>query len=102
MPVPWWARVTPLAYLVAVACNRNPSEPEYGLSIRVDSDPGRPLAGAQVRLAGHKLGPTEANGVVKGRARGTEGSVLSFQITCPDGFQSPSRPLAVVLRRLSQ
>jgi hypothetical protein len=94
--------VTSLACLVAVACNGNPSEPEYGLSIRVDSDPGRPLAGAQVRLGEQRLGTTDANGVVKVKARGTEGSVLSFQVTCPDGYQSPSRPLAVVLRRLSQ
>jgi hypothetical protein len=91
-----------LASLFAAACGGKALEPEYGLSIRVESDPGRPLAGAEVRLRDQRVGTTDASGVVKVKSRGAEGSVLSFQITCPDGYQSPSRPLSVVLRRLSQ
>ncbi|HEX4339105.1 MAG TPA: hypothetical protein VH062_24525 [Polyangiaceae bacterium] len=83
-------------------CDGAPARSDYGLSIRVDSDPGRPLTGAQVKLGDKKIGVTGQSGVVKAIAHGAEGDVLSFEITCPEGYQSPSRPLAVVLRRLSE
>ena len=86
----------------AVACDGGPTRSEYALSIRVESDPGRALAGAEVRLGEKKIGVTGAAGVVKAMAHGAEGDVLSFEISCPDGYQSPSRPLPVVLRSLSE
>jgi hypothetical protein len=92
-----------VASLVA-GCNLGggPPRTDYGLSIRVESDPGRPLAGALVRLSDKVVGTSDATGFVKTSARGAEGDVLSFQVACPDGYQSPSRPLSVVLRRLSE
>ena len=86
----------------AVACDAGPTRSDYALSIRVESDPGHALAGAEVRLGEKKIGVTGSAGIVKAIAHGAEGDVLSFEIACPEGYQSPSRPLPVVLRSLSE
>jgi hypothetical protein len=86
---------------LVVGCEGGPARTDYGLSIRVDSDPGRPLAFAQVKLGDKRIGVTGQTGIVKAVAHGAEGDVLSFEIACPEGYQSPARPLPVVLRRLS-
>jgi hypothetical protein len=97
---PWTYGFVALTF--AMGCNAGPARTDYGLSIRVDSDPGRPLAGAEVKIGDERIGVTGATGVVRAIAHGAEGDVLSFETACPDGYQSPSRPLAVVLRRLSE
>ena len=93
--------VTSALLVLPVACDGGRAPADYALSIHVESDPGHALAGAEVRLGAKQIGTSGPSGVVKVVAHGTEGDVLSFDVACPEGYQSPSRPLSVVLRRLS-
>jgi hypothetical protein len=86
----------------AVACSSEAPHDDYALAIRVESDPGRPLAGATVSYAGKPAGKSDAKGVVVVRAHGAEGDVRSYQIACPEGHRAPGAPLSVILRRLAE
>jgi hypothetical protein len=74
----------------------------YEFAVRVESDPGTPLAGAVLSHGGRKLAVTGASGSVRLAAEGKEGESVAFHVTCPDGHRSPPTPLAVLLRRLSE
>ncbi len=91
-----------LALVAGAGCATTPPKSDYALSLRVESDPGRPLAGAAVLLGERVLGTSDEGGRVALTAQGREGDVLSFRIECPSGHQAPAAPLAVVLRRLSE
>jgi hypothetical protein len=91
-----------LALLLALAGCADP-EPEletYELSIRIESDPGRPLAGATVSGVAQFRSVSNATGVVRLRVNGEQGQRLRFQVRCPDGYRSPEQPLDVLLTRL--
>jgi hypothetical protein len=74
---------------------------DYGLAILVESDPGKPLAGAVVSFAGKALATSDGRGRMLVHASGREGDVRSFQVACPEGHREPGAPLSVVLRRLA-
>ncbi|HTV23969.1 MAG TPA: hypothetical protein VMG12_35000 [Polyangiaceae bacterium] len=88
--------------LLAIAgCATPEPEPEmYELSIRVESDPGRPLAGATVLGAAQFRSESDATGVVRLRINGQQGQRLRFQVRCPEGYRAPEQPLDVTLTRL--
>jgi hypothetical protein len=91
-----------LGLLLALAGCAAP-EPEletYELSIRIESDPGRPIAGATVNGAAQFRSVSDATGVVRLRVNGEPGQRLRFQVRCPDGYRSPEQPLDVLLTRL--
>jgi hypothetical protein len=91
-----------LGLLLALAGCAAP-EPEleiYELSIRIESDPGRPLAGAAVLGAAQFRSVSDASGIVRLRVSGEPGQRLRFQVRCPDGYRSPEQPLDVPLTRL--
>lgn len=78
-------------------------EPEletYELSIRIESDPGRPIAGATVLGAAQFRSVSDSTGTVRLRVNGEQGQRLRFQVRCPDGYRSPEQPLDVLLTRL--
>lgn len=72
----------------------------YELSIRVESDPGRPLAGATLLGAAQFRTVSDAAGLVRLRVSGQQGQRLRFQVHCPEGYRSPEQPLDVLLTRL--
>lgn len=91
-----------LGLLLALAGCAAP-EPQletYELSIRIESDPGRPIAGATVNGAAQFRSVSDATGVVRLRVNGEPGQRLRFQVRCPDGYRSPEQPLDVLLTRL--
>ena len=104
MRVGQWCRAS-LALLAAAscaACTQTPAKQQYEFVIRIQSDPGRPLPGATLHRGREQLGPSDARGAMTLAARGSEGETLAFEVRCPAGHRSPSKPLAVVLRRSSE
>ena len=100
---PWAAvnvsQLLPLCLLLGCAKVGHESvSNEYELVVHVESDPGRPLAGARVQHAGRELGVSATDGRVSVRATGNEGERVELELTCPTGFRSPESALSVTLR----
>jgi hypothetical protein len=91
-----------LAVALGAGCGHGPAKQRYEFVIRIQSDPGRPLSGATLYRGREKLGPSDARGAMTLAARGSEGETLAFEVRCPAGYRSPSKPLAIVLRRSSE
>jgi hypothetical protein len=72
----------------------------YDVIVRVESDPGRSLAGAKLLRDGALLGTSDARGVIPLRLGGATGEVVELEAACPSGHRSPAKPLRVVLRPL--
>ncbi|HEX9294673.1 MAG TPA: hypothetical protein VF881_02530 [Polyangiaceae bacterium] len=83
------------------ACRARQAPVPYQFAIRVTGDPSRPLAGAVISHDRVEVGRTKDNGTVVLAIQGHEGETLPLEIVCPSGFKSPTEPLAVRLRRLS-
>lgn len=96
---PLWLAWTALA--PASACSGERQRTDYELALKVVSDPGRPLSGATVLSRGQSVGTSDQDGVVRLTARGAEGDVVAYQVSCPTEYRSPSEPVSVVLRHLS-
>ncbi len=95
-----------LVLFTVVSCKKGqldgPPPPTFNVVIRVDSDPGVPLAGASVFRKEQLIGKTAADGRLPITFMGTEGDVLDVKVTCPADYQSPPAPILVPLRRLSE
>jgi hypothetical protein len=89
-----------LALIALVSCAQEAAVDEYELSIRIESDPGRPLAGATLIGAGAFQTVSDVTGTVRMRVLGEQGQRLRFQIRCPYGHRSPEQPLELTLTRL--
>ena len=75
---------------------------DYRFILRVEGDPGTPLAGAVVRLGALTAGISDTEGLVPLATHGSEGSALGLQVSCPDGYRSPDLPVSVLLRKVAQ
>lgn len=78
-----------------------PKRPPQEVVVRVSSDPGRPLKGATILSNGQKLATTGDDGGAKLRLMGADGESFDVTVSCPEGFQSPTKSITVVLRRLA-
>ena len=77
-------------------------QPPFELVVRVESDPGRPLAGATIRR-GDDDGPTTGpDGMAKVKIAGKEGESVDLTVRCPADYISSPKPLTVPLRRGSK
>lgn len=94
--------VMALAALVG-GCSAFEAEPPppFEVEFKVTSDPGRPLADAEILHNGKTVAKTVADGTALLKLRGQEGESFSFAIKCPEAYQSPPRPIAVSLRRIA-
>jgi hypothetical protein len=90
-----------------VACSKvdvgfdDPKQVPFEVQIRVTSDPGRALPGAQVVAGTKVVGTTDADGSARVRFGGKEGDQVDLTVKCPADYESPSSPLSVSLRRLA-
>jgi len=66
--------------------------------IRVESDPDIPLAGAILSHDQKEVATTDAAGRAKLTIRGNEGSAFDYFVRCPTDFESPNKPVTVILR----
>jgi hypothetical protein len=106
----WKAKVSTLFALLvmltalgSLSCDRfkDPPPPTFEVVIRVDSDPGVPLAGAVVTRNQKDVAPTDSSGRAKLTITGSEGDTHDYFVRCPADYQSPIKPISVVLRRLT-
>jgi hypothetical protein len=76
------------------------SGPRFQIDVRVESDPGKPLAAVKVLQGETALGSTADNGTVRITLGGHNGDVLTLRVACPADYASPDKPLSVTLRPL--
>lgn len=74
----------------------------FEVQIRVASDPGQPLAGAELLSGSKVVGKTDAAGSAKVRFDGRDGEQLELSVRCPPDYESPISPLTIPLRRLAK
>jgi hypothetical protein len=86
-----------LLALLCAAC-ATPAAPSYRVLVRVESDPGVPLAGALIRRDGRTLGESDARGELALQLKGPPGSELALEVLCPRGSRSGHQVVAVALR----
>jgi hypothetical protein len=79
----------------------DPTKLAFAVDVNVTSDPGVGTPGAELVAGGQKLATTGADGRAHVSLRGTEGDAVEIAVKCPSGFQSPSDPIGLSLRRLS-
>jgi hypothetical protein len=87
--------------LVAPACAPPRPPPPQRFAFRVVSDPSKPLAGVNLLRDGKVLATSDAAGVAAFTMDGRDGETFGVSIECPAGFQSPTQPTQVMLRRLA-
>lgn len=95
-----------LALLAAVGVSgckflEPPPAPSFEATVKVVGDPDEPVAGAKVTYKTQLIGITDAAGRLSLRLKGAEGEVFDLNVACPTGYQSPSKPLTVTLRRIA-
>jgi len=91
------------ASLSASACKDldPPPTPPFQIFIRIDSDPGHPVAGATVSRNGKPIGTTGPDGRAMLTLTGAEGETTDVSIKCPDAFNSPMKPTSIRLTRFA-
>jgi hypothetical protein len=78
-----------------------PPAPPFQISVMVEADKGVPLPGALVQRNNKEIGKTNGEGKAILTFRGEDGDQIDVWVKCPEGFDSPSKPTTVALRRLS-
>jgi hypothetical protein len=93
--------VLTLGLLVLPACDmlKPPPPKPFDARVKVFSDPGQPLKGAEVWYKQKKIGVTDDVGVVNFRLKGAEGEIYDLTVRCPTGYTSPAKPVSVTLRK---
>jgi hypothetical protein len=95
----WRAGVGACFAGVLAACT--PAQgPRYDILVRVESDPGRPLAGTKLMRGGALAGTSDARGMIPLQLAGAAGETVELEAACPSGHRSPDKALRVVLRPL--
>lgn len=88
--------------LAGAACDpRDEPPPPFPIVVRVTSARDSPVPGASLSLDGRRIATSDRDGTMTLTLPGREGDVRDFSIACPEGFESPRRPLQVTLRQLS-
>src|SRR3954469_16269979 len=78
-----------------------PPPPPFQFYVKVESDPGHPVSGAIVARNTKQLGTTGPEGRTMLTIAGAEGEIIDVSIRCPEGLQSPSKPLSIRLTRIA-
>jgi hypothetical protein len=77
-----------------------PARRGFQIEVGVESDPGEALANAAISRAGHELGRTSRQGALRLALNGESGDTIALEVSCPEGYASPDKPLLVTLRPL--
>ncbi len=70
------------------------------VQVKVTSDPGKPLEGANVVFAGKTIATTDDTGTAKLTLTGNDGDSYEVTIKCPQKYVSPTKSTVIPLRRL--
>jgi hypothetical protein len=101
-PLPWRLLLSLAAAAACVSCGDvlgQAPELRFELAIRVVSDDGRPLPGAQIVAGSKEPVRTDEAGEAVVSAVGREGDRRSFAVSCPSDFEAPAVPLIISLRK---
>ena len=80
---------------------KDPPPAPFEIIVRVESDPGTPVVDAVI-MKGGKEGPhTGPDGKVDLKIGGKEGETVDLMVRCPAEYVTVSKPLTVLLRRIS-
>jgi len=91
-----------LASLAGSACTEKPVTPDpFEVSIVVESDPGAPVAQAAILRNGKALTTTDPAGRAHLTLMGKDGESVDLTIKCPAEYDSPPKPINVLMRRTS-
>lgn len=93
--------LVPLLFVHA-GCSAPPPSKPFVVSVKVEGDPGKPVPGASMSRANRLIGVTDAAGRAALEIDGVEGEITDVGVLCPEGFQSPPRPLSIRLTRLAE
>jgi len=88
-----------LALCFVSACGPKQST-QFVTRVRVESDPGQPVAQAKLMRDGEALAETGADGAANLALSGAPGERVSLQVQCPSGYRAPDKVLSIVLRPL--
>jgi len=93
--------ITALAVGCSKGNDKQTAHPPFLVDIEVTN--GVQKAAPDVELAAHgqKVATTDSAGRARLSVQGSEGDNVELTVKCPAGFQSPSAPLVVPLRRFS-
>ncbi|MFO0681746.1 MAG: hypothetical protein U0234_06835 [Sandaracinus sp.] len=80
------------------ACEDPGPPPVFPITFLAQADPGVPLPGVQIRLAGAEPTVTGADGSVRMELSGVEGTPVSVAATCPEGHRPAPALAPIVLR----
>ncbi len=82
----------------ALACEEPPPPPVFPITFIAESDPGSPLGGVTVTVAGAAPAQTAADGTVRLELSGDEGTSVPVTATCPEGYRTAPALSPIVLR----
>jgi|SRR6478609_2708770 len=83
-------------------CSKVLGEPptySFPFAIRVTSDDGTPIQGAEIGTSSSQSATTDDAGRARLEVSGREGDRRPFVVRCPGEFQSPVEPLVISLHR---
>ncbi len=84
------------------SCAEPPPPEPFQIAVKVESDPGKAVPGATISRSNKVLGTTNAEGRATLKIGGVEGEITDVMVACPEGFQTPTRPLNIRLTRLAE
>ena len=80
------------------SCEEAAPESSYPVTFSAESDPGQPLGGVALMIAGAPSGQTAADGTLRIELTGAEGTAVPVAATCPQGYRE-SAPLSAISLR---
>jgi hypothetical protein len=80
------------------ACGEPPPLPVFPITFIAESDPGTPLPGVTLTVAGAAPAQTAADGTVRVELSGEEGTSVPVTATCPEGYRHAAPLSPIVLR----
>lgn len=96
--------MTCLTVLALSGCNKLASPDtrlKFEVLIRTTTPEGQPVKGTQILLDSKPIGVTSDQGTAILPFTANEGESYDLAIQCPQGLQSPAKPIAVTLRKLA-
>ncbi len=84
--------------VVLPSCEDPPPPAHYPVTFTAESDPGQPLHGVALTIAGTPQGETGADGTLHIELTGDEGTSVPVSATCPTGYREPAPLSPIVLR----
>ena len=99
-PTLLWSAGLALALLLGAACASEPQRTQFDVTFTANADD--PLPGVEVGLDGGRLlGKTGADGTLRVKLAGREGTPVKFRVHCPDGYREPREVPTLTLRRFT-